>query len=123
MEPVLGVVKENVTTVKYRGQMVERKTYDLYVNRYYELGIVYRVFSYAEFQKIQDWQNETGIQVIYPYVDPADIGGSTDTPNIWYQVDGSGSAVTLTLPLTQSGGKAYDAGADSIGIFAEILGE
>ena len=93
MEPVLGVVKENVTTVKYRGQMVERKTYDLYVNRYYELGIVYRVFSYAEFQKIQDWQNETGIQVIYPYVDPADIGGSTDTPNIWYQVDGSGSAV------------------------------
>ena len=37
--------------------------------------------------------------------------------------DRSGSAVTLTLPLTQSGGKVYDAGADSIGIFAEILGE
>ena len=28
--------------------------------------------------------------------------------------DSSGSAVTLTLPLTQSGGKVYDAGADSI---------
>ena len=37
--------------------------------------------------------------------------------------DSSGSAVTLTLPLTQSGGKVYDAGADSIGIFVEILGE
>ena len=37
--------------------------------------------------------------------------------------DSSGSAVTLTLPLTQSGGKVYDAGADSVGIFAEILGE
>ena len=37
--------------------------------------------------------------------------------------DSSGSAVTLTLPLTQSGGKVYDAGTDSIGIFAEILGE
>lgn len=37
--------------------------------------------------------------------------------------DSSGSAVTLTLTLTQSGGKVYDAGADSIGIFAEILGE
>ena len=93
MDPVLGVVKENVSTVKYRGQMVERKTYDLNVNRYFELGIVYRVFSYAEFQRIQDWQDETGIQVIYPYVDPADIGGSADTPNIWYQVDGSGSAI------------------------------
>lgn len=38
-------------------------------------------------------------------------------------MDSSGSAVTLTLPLTQSGGKVYDAGADSIGIFTEILGE
>lgn len=42
-------------------------------------------------------------------------------------MDSSGSAVTLTLPLTlpltQSGGKVYDAGADSIGIFAEILGK
>lgn len=37
--------------------------------------------------------------------------------------DSSGSAVTLTLPLTQSGGKVYDAGVDSVGIFAEILGE
>ena len=37
--------------------------------------------------------------------------------------DSSGSAVTLTLPLTQSGGKVYDAGADSIGVFDEILGE
>ncbi len=38
-------------------------------------------------------------------------------------MDSSGSAVTLTLPLTQSRGKVYDAGADSIEIFAEILGE
>ena len=38
-------------------------------------------------------------------------------------MDSSGSAVTLTLPLTQSGGKVYDARVDSIGIFAEILGE
>lgn len=37
--------------------------------------------------------------------------------------DSSGSAVTLTLPLTQSGGKTYDAGADSINTFTEILGE
>lgn len=36
-------------------------------------------------------------------------------------MDSSGSAVP-DLP-DQSGGKVYDAGADSIGIFAEILGE
>ena len=92
MDPALRVVGEHVTQVKYRGQMVDRKTYDLEVNRYYELGVVYRVFSYAEFEKIQAWQDETGIQVIYPYVDPADINGITDNPNIWYEVDGKGAA-------------------------------
>lgn len=92
MNPALRVVGEHVTQVKFRGQMVDRKAYDLEVNRYYELGVVYRVFSFAEFEKIQAWQDETGIQVIYPYVDPADINGITDNPNIWYQVDGKGAA-------------------------------
>ena len=92
MNPALRVVGEHVTQVKFRGQMVERKAYDLEVNRYYELGVVYRVFSFAEFEKIQAWQDETGIQVIYPYVDPADINGITDNPNIWYKVDGKGAA-------------------------------
>ena len=91
--PVLGVAGEHSTYVKYRGQMVERKTYDLEVNRYYEIGVVYRVFSYAEFEKIQAWQNETGIQVIYPYVEPKDIADINDNPNIWYQVDSKGAAV------------------------------
>lgn len=93
MDPVLGVVKENVTLVKYRGKMVERSTYDLKINRYFELGVVYRVFSYAEFEKIQAWQDETGIQVIYPYVEPEAIGGATDNPNLWYEVDNKGAAV------------------------------
>lgn len=92
MNPALRVVGEHVTQVKFRGQMVDRKAYDLEVNRYYELGVVYRVFSFAEFEKIQAWQDETGIQVIYPYVDPADINGITDNPNIWYEVDGKGAA-------------------------------
>ena len=37
--------------------------------------------------------------------------------------DSSGSAVTLKMHLKQSGGKVYDAGADSIGVFDEILDE
>ncbi|HIT33576.1 MAG TPA: ABC transporter permease [Candidatus Faecousia intestinigallinarum] len=93
LNPVLDIVKTTTTLVKYRGQMVERNVYDLKVNRYYELGVVYRIFSYAEFEKIQAWQDETGIQVIYPYVEPKDIEGISDNPNIWYQVDSKGAAV------------------------------
>ncbi len=94
MDPVLDILDVNTTYVKYRGQMKENHTYTLSVNRYYETGVLYRVFKYSEFEKIMEWQNETGIQVIYPYVEPKDICDITDNPNIWYQVsDGKGTPV------------------------------
>lgn len=93
MDPVLRTVGSHATEVKQRGKMVTRYTYDIEINAYYALGVVYRVFSYDEFQRIQDWQNETGIQVIYPYVRSEDISGITDNANLWYQVDASGAAI------------------------------
>ena len=92
-DPLIRIVDTITTQVKYRGKMVDRYTYTIEANRYFELGCVYRTFSYTEFQKIQDWQNETGIQVIYPYVESKDIQGITDNPNLWYEVDAKGAAV------------------------------
>ncbi len=92
-DPVIDTVAQHETEVKYRGQMVKRYTYDIKVNAYYALGVVYRVFSYDEFKKIQEWQNEHGVQVLYPYVEPSDISGITDNANIWYKVDSKGAAI------------------------------
>ncbi len=92
MDPVIKKLRSHETEVKYRGQMVKRYTYDIEVNAYYALGMVYRVFSYSDYKKIQDWQNETGIQVIYPYVEPDDISGNTN-PSIWYKCDASGAPI------------------------------
>lgn len=94
MDPVIKILGYTSTYVKSRGKMVEKRYYTVETNRFYETGIMYMVLSYAEFQKIQDWQNETGIQVIYPYVEPSAICDITDNPNIWYQVsDSKGTAV------------------------------
>ena len=92
-DPVIRTVNTYTTEQRSRGQTITRYTYDIEVNMYYAKSIVYRNFNYDEFQRLQDWQNETGIQVIFPYVEPDDIGGITDNPNIWYQVDSSGNAV------------------------------
>ena len=92
MDPVLGVVATHETEVLYRGKWVTRYTYDLEVNRYYELGIEYWTLNYQEFQKIQDWQNETGIQVIYPWVEYSAIQDIRDNPDLWYKVDSKGTA-------------------------------
>lgn len=92
-DPIIRILSTETTQVKYRGKLVDRNTYTIENNQYYETGIVYRVLSYQEFENIQQWQNETGIQVIYPYVDPADICGITNNPNLWYKVDEKGTAI------------------------------
>lgn len=93
MDPVLKVVDTESTWVKKRGQMVEVLTYNLKINRYYETGMVYRKYSVEDFEKLLKWQDETGIQVVYPYVETKDIGDLKDSPNIWYKVDSSGKAI------------------------------
>lgn len=93
MDPVLRVLDTHETQVKYRGEMVTRTTYDIEVNYYYATGMIYQIFSYDEFQKLQEWQDKTGIQVVYPYVEPADINGIDNSPNIWYKVDRNGNPV------------------------------
>jgi len=92
-EPMLGILDTVETVTKYKGQDKISYTYKIATNKYYETGVVYRVLSYEEFESIQKWQNETGIQVIYPYVEPSAISGISDDANIWYQVDSRGAAV------------------------------
>ena len=93
MDPVLGIVGTEVTQVKKRGQMVDVTTYDLRINRYFETGVVYRKLSYDKFEALMQWQNETGIQVVYPWVELKDIQDLADSPNIWYKVDSKGQAI------------------------------
>lgn len=89
-DPVLKVVGEKVTYEKRRGQVYEVVTQDIRINRYFEKGIVRRQYSFDEFREIMAWQKETGIQVIYPWVE----GCTADNANAWYQTDSKGMAVT-----------------------------
>ena len=86
MNPVIEIVSDTVKSVKQRGKMVESHTYVLRNNNYYERGNIYLTLSYEEFDRIQAWQNETGKQVIYPWVETKDIQNITNNPNLWYQV-------------------------------------
>ncbi len=95
LNPVIRVAKTTVRTEIHRGQVREVTDYTLKVNKYYEHGVVTRIISPEEFLRIQDFQNRTGIQVIYPYVEPAAIMGIRGNANIWYQVqDTAGTPAT-----------------------------
>ena len=92
-DPIIDILGSTETTVKIRGKETVVKSYALEVNKYYSIGVMYKTLSYDEFADIQRFQNETGIQVIFPYVEPDAIKGITDNANIWYEVkDNKGTA-------------------------------
>ncbi len=63
-------------------------TYKCRVDGYVENGFKYMTLTQAQYESIQQWQNETGIQVIYPAVNDKKI---TDA-NIWYEANQKGVA-------------------------------
>ena len=60
--------------------------YDVRVDSYVGNGYTYLTLTAAEYEDMQRWQNETGIQVIYPAVTDAK---ATDA-NIWYEANRKG---------------------------------
>ncbi len=69
--------------------------YSVRLDSYYKLGTVYLNITKAEFEKIQQYQNETGIQVVYPAVDKSQLFGMkvyTQDANYWYKINQKGLA-------------------------------
>lgn len=92
-DPVLNILSTTETTAMYRGKERTTYSYGVEINTYYRIGIKQMVLSYDEFDAIQKFQNETGIQVVFPAVEKKDIYGSrakdlstvADNANIWYK--------------------------------------
>lgn len=85
MDPVIGIVGTEEVESKHRGQTIVSKYYKVKINQYYAVGVRSMTLSYEEFADIQRFQDETGIQVLYPWVEAKDIEGITDV-SVWYQV-------------------------------------
>ncbi len=97
-------------------QNSEKVYYKARIDRYLEVGFLYMDIEQSEYQKIVDWQEETGKQVLYPIVANNDynydvIIGSPKSANYWYKTDAKGYPVRTTetgmtrkIPLTKEDG-------------------
>lgn len=81
-------------------------TYDVTYENYLQVGFQYVVVEQAEYQRILDWEKETGIHVLYPLIENNEFnpyaGNDTnpDAANFWYKV-------TKFVPVkTNASGKA-----------------
>lgn len=75
--------------------------YPATIDTYLEVGFIYTSVEQAEYQRILDWQNETGIQVLYPLVDTKnDYCFDSEDANFWYKTKLKGG---MPIRLTDSG--------------------
>jgi len=89
MNPIMEVYREN-----YEDPSSTTKStyYDVRTDSYTKNGMVYLTLTPSEYEAIQKWQLETGVQVIYPAVNTSSIkiASVKSDANIWYQCTNKG---------------------------------
>lgn len=86
-----NVVEKVLDTTVTRDAFGRESTlYKLRIDTYYAIKIMTQTLTTAEYRALQDWQDETGIQVILPRV----AGEIVETlPDVWYKSDAKGKAI------------------------------
>ena len=70
--------------------------YPAKVDTYLEVGFLYTSVEQAEYQRILQWQEQTGIQVLYPMVDTQNgYCFDTEDANYWYKTNKRAVPVTV----------------------------
>lgn len=99
------------------------------VDAYYEVGFQYMNLTHEQFDDIKSYEAESGIQVLYPMIDPFAPGlADASDANGWYKVDERGYAELdgqgnfQDLYLRDEGGNAvYSISQDLTGLKVRVL--
>lgn len=84
-EVIVKVIEEYTKDDIFRGP---QKMYKLRVNSYGNISSFNVTLTSAQYQSLQQWQDENGLQVILPRTDVSVAGGDN---NIWYLCDQKGN--------------------------------
>ena len=83
LDPIVEVYRAD-----YEDPTASKKSrfYDVKLDNYYKMGMLYLTLTPAEYEAVQAWQDEHGIQVIFPAITDAK---QTDA-NVWYEANKKG---------------------------------
>ena len=73
----------------------EVNQYDVRVDAYLEVGFIYASIKQEELQDILEWQEETGLQVLYPLVATNEYNPDPNNANNWYKAQKVGYPVAV----------------------------
>ncbi|MBR0230594.1 MAG: ABC transporter permease, partial [Erysipelotrichaceae bacterium] len=77
-----GMKSEYQPLLKYTDNKI---SYEARVDNYLEVGFIYRSIMQSELAKIQAWEKETGLHVLYPLVADNEYNFDYSDANFWYK--------------------------------------
>lgn len=86
------VVTKDYGTSVVKNDLFESVLYEYRIDTYNAVGYEFMTLTPSQFTALQDYQNETGIQVIYPLPDADEMYNELEA-NYWYQTEKSGENV------------------------------
>lgn len=90
-KPIKNNEYKTVTTGKGAIAAMQKTYYVIREDSYYKKGVISKLVNEEEYLDIQKYQNETGIQVIYPAI--ADSKVQASNANMWYKTDAKNKVV------------------------------
>lgn len=111
----------------YQDSKTGETMYDLYVDTYAKVGFIYQDLTEEEYVALQEYQNETGIQVMYPLPDnyKTNYISITAPANMWYTLESDTAYSTGLAAEHDENGKAifqnnYKLGSEHYGKYNSI---
>ena len=127
-QPMIDI-GDSYTMSEIRGQK-PKTYYEGRIDNYLEVGFVYRSIEQSEYQKIVEWEQETGKQVFYPLIANNEYTLDANDPNYWYKsvkgtpvrIDANGEPQTIAYKEGMVLEDNYKRDADGNAIFYEYTG-
>ena len=89
------VMEQSEPTVVLDARKKEVNNYDIRVDTYLEVGFLYMFIEQSELQPILDFQERTGLQVLYPLVEDNQWNPDATDANNWYKAKKVGNPIAI----------------------------
>lgn len=96
LNPIVKIVDEYEVVEKLGTKETVYTKYDLRVDSYLAVGVIDANLTVIEYSAIQDYQDRTGKQLLYPLVDTRkldDVGVKANRGNFWYEINSKSQPV------------------------------
>lgn len=90
--PYQPVIKTKGSFVQETANKKTTTYYSMRLDTYLQVGFLYKTVEQSEYQRIQAWQEETGLQVLYPLVENNEWCPDPEDANYWYKARAKGGA-------------------------------